>query len=59
MPVNPSRNVKSRILSFQAYQERHGRPWHLPDLNGWALELQDSGMKPASVKSYLGTVRGA
>ena len=58
MPANPSRNVKSRILSFEAYQERHARPWHMPDLSGWALELLSRGMAQASVKSYLGAVRG-
>ena len=59
MPANPSRNVKSRILSFQAFQERQARPWHDPDFAGWRDDLLDGGMKPKSVQSYLGTVRGA
>jgi len=59
MPANPSRNVKSRIRDFEKYQDGQGRPWHSPDLNGWALELLGRGMAPKSVKSYLGTIRGA
>jgi integrase len=59
MPANPSRNEKSRIRFFQAYQDSQGRPWHTPDFAGWRDNLLARGLKLSSVKSYLGTVRGA
>ncbi len=56
VPVNATKDTKSRLTRYARFQEQSGQDWHNIDLTKYRDELSLS-LSPASVSAHLSTVR--